>query len=138
MKLFSNQQTVETGKRRFWKFNIPPLLFVALIVLIYMIFATGKIIWNNMQFDKKLKEIKAEMIDLEEQNTLLAQQIIYLQTDSFKEKEARAKLGLVKPGESVLQVPPEKKSIELPKPVEAPKEPSNWEKWYNYFFKKSG
>jgi cell division protein FtsB len=102
-----------------------------------MIIVTGKIIWNNLQFNKEIKKIQAQINKLEEENTLLSEQILYLQTDSFKEKLARERLGLVKPGEKVLVIPPEKKPIELPKPIEAPKEPENWQKWFDYFFKKT-
>ena len=136
MKLFS-KQSAEGIQKKFWRFNLPPLLIVALLALVYMLFATGKIIWNNLQFDKQLKEIKTQISKLEDSNTTLAEQILYLQTDSFKEREARTKLGLVKPGEKVLVVPPAQKSIELPKPVEAPKEKDNWQKWLEYFFKTS-
>jgi len=136
MKLFARNQNPENKKRRFWKFNIPPLLFVALLALIYLIFATAKIIWNNMQFSRQLKEVQVQIEKLETENEKISEQVLYYQSDSFKEKEARIKFGLVKPGEKVLQVPPEKKPIELPKPIESKPEQSNWQKWLDYFFKK--
>jgi len=108
-------------------------------VLIYFAFLTGKSVYQNWQTNQEAKKIKTEIETLEIENQNLKNQIAYYQTPSFKEKEARRKLGLVKPDEKVIIL-----SKELPKtnnnppiPAEEKSVKPNYQLWWEFFFKKS-
>ena len=59
---------------------------------------------NDLQSD--ITSLNQEIAQLKEDQTELAYKVAYYQTDEFKDKEARAKLGLMKDGEAVLILPP--------------------------------
>lgn len=76
---------------------------------------------------------------MQDENIALKNRIAYLKTATYREREARAKLDLLKPGEKlVIIVDP--KSTEPPKKDkrrEVDTTKSNPEQWLEYFFPKS-
>jgi len=114
-------------------------LIIGIIALVYLAVLVGKSVYTNYKTDQKIKELKTELDALETENKNLQNQIAYYQTESFKEKEARRKLGLVKPDEKVviLQNEPQSSSSTLPNnPSEqsGPRKP-NYQLWWEYFTK---
>lgn len=108
------------------------------LALIYLTFLVGKSVYTNWQTDQKVKKFKTDLDILEVENQNLKNQITYFQTESFKEKEARRKLGLVKPDEKVviLSREPEKLKEETISPEEAEqKSKPNYKLWWEYFTK---
>lgn len=75
------------------------------LVAIYIFVILGRAIWMNWALKKEVDQIKKENIALQEKNHNLKNLITYYQSDSFKELEARDKLGLKKPDEKVILVP---------------------------------
>jgi cell division protein FtsB len=109
------------------------LALIAFGILVYMTLAVGRTIYNNVALNKKISQIQSEIAKIEQENNKLQALVLYYKTDAFKEREARLKFNLVKPGESVVNVPKttqvEEKAQELP----TPKIP-NPKKWWNEFF----
>jgi hypothetical protein len=65
----------------------------------------------------------------------LENQNLYYQTESFKEKEARKKLGMIKPGETVVALDRnEEEPTATTKKVLNEIEKPNYIMWWNYFF----
>jgi cell division protein DivIC len=104
----------------------------------------GKAVWTNFQLKRERDTIEGQIVTLQGQNKNLANLILYYQSDSFREEEAREKLGLKKPGETMVQVPV-KKSADFQSEIAAQtqsvsektikvQEP-NWQLWWQYFFK---
>ena len=90
---------------------------------------------NVVQSSKRLEELRGEVSDLEKQKSDFQAEIEYRQTDEFVEREAREKLGLVKPGEELFVV----KNVlgELTHRSEAAADDSNVSNaraWINLFF----
>jgi len=117
-------------------------LILGLLLVGYMFFVLGKMVWQNYKVNQQIKNLESEVSDIEKQNQKLSDLIAYFQTDTFKEKEAREKLGLVKPGEKVLVFPStgnNDKGISeginggQEQKVEVEKTP-NYQKWWDYFF----
>lgn len=80
----------------------------------------------------RLAEEKIERLEKERQQLLEKKQ--YYQSEEFIEEEARNKLGLSRPGETVVILPPNVSQIlgrEEEKPAE---EIPNWKKWLKLFF----
>jgi len=113
-------------------------------IIAYAFFILGRSIWTNFQLKRQIDSIKQEITSLEKQNQDLENLILYYQSDSFKEVEARAKLGLKKPGETVVSVPT-KTYNNYQEETAADKESfsdqsndsqsANWENWWNFFTK---
>lgn len=112
---------------------------VVLLIVGYILFNIGHSIWKNFALEQSIKNTENEISELKKENEMLANQILYYQTEEFKELEARKRLGLKKPGENLLIVPDntdsdntnnqigkkvarEKSTEELPNPL----------KWWNY------
>lgn len=74
--------------------------------------------------NQELEEAKAE-------NARLKKQLVEVKSPGFVEKEARNKLGLVKPGEVVLVMPEAKGAGSSEKVVQVQ---TNWEQWWRLFF----
>ncbi|MBU1082830.1 septum formation initiator family protein [Patescibacteria group bacterium] len=74
------------------------------LVFSYMVFATGETLWQNYEVNREIAKLKVEIVQLQEQGQDLKYLIAYRGTESFKEREARRKLGYKKPGEKVLAI----------------------------------
>lgn len=83
---------------------------------------------RSQEIKKRIKNLESEIALLENDKNNFLQAIEYLKTDFYKEKEAREKFGLQKPGEQVIIVlpPEEEKSVV---------EEKNIIKWWQFLFK---
>lgn len=92
---------------------------------------------KRYKINKEIYNLKKEIGELEKQNNEITQLIEYLNTLSFKEKEARIKLGLQKEGEKTIIITSpyselNSEKAELLNEKESPS--SNIFKWWKYFF----
>lgn len=116
-----------------------PMTFSSLIifvVIIYLFIVIGRTISNNYNSNKELEQEEQKVLSLEEEIDGMRNQINYFQTSSFKEKEARQKLGYKAPGESVLSLPidqEDEKSTDVSLGEVKIKTP-NYRYWWAYFF----
>ena len=110
----------------------------------YTFFMVGRSVWLNWQLKKQTDTIEMEISKIQAQNKNLENLILYYKSDSFREVEARKKLGLKKPGEVAVAVPvktpnnfqsevqAQKEGVsEKPKETKTP----NYELWWQYFTK---
>lgn len=116
-----------------------PIFSVALVfVLVFGGIALTKEIIKRSQVQKEINKLEQEVKLLENENLKLADLLEYLNTDFFKEKEARLKLGLQKPGEKLIIISPST-GEEIPVEIEAPTpeepKPSNPIRWLKRLFK---
>jgi len=116
-------------------------LLVGILLVGYAFFVLGKMVWMNYQRDQEIKNLAKDIQAIEQENQKLSDFIAFFQTDTFKEKEAREKLGVVKPGEKVLVFPDNKEGesnileekTSKDETQEIEKMP-NYKKWWNFFF----
>lgn len=89
-----------TGRRRlrFNKNRLPGLLVVVLLCYLILSFFSQFHRLDAMQQD--LKQLQAQLADLQKKNAELKQQLKTVQSDEYIEQVARERLGLVKPGEA--------------------------------------
>lgn len=93
---------------------------------------------KQLEINEEVAELQEQIDDFESKNKNLEQLAQYLQTDDFKEKEAKQKLNLVKEGEKVVIV----KKSEIEKTIEEAEETKpeveidrpNYYYWWYYFF----
>ncbi len=111
------------------------------VLLVYMVVSTIQALWQNYQINKELVGLREMNAELKLQNKYLQNLISYRKTDSFKDKEARAKLNFQKPGEAVLIIPEDEiqRFVEgnvkdNPNPQVIQRDPTNPEKWLKFIF----
>jgi cell division protein FtsL len=117
--------------------KIPAGTILGVLVAIYVAFYLVQTVRHNYQLQQQIASQKQQITSLQSSNQTLKYQIQYYSTDDYKEKEARAKLGLQAPGEGVIILPnsggSEDDSV-LPTPAQPKAAPklSNWQQWINF------
>jgi cell division protein FtsB len=112
-----------------------------LLIVGYIGFILGRSLWQNYQVDQEIQNLREQVVSLEDQNQRLKNLVLYYQTDSYLEKEARRKLMMRLPDEKVLALPdikPESTAGSVDsetgqKEGSTPKE-SNYQLWIKYIF----
>jgi len=103
------------------------------VVILYLLYVVGKTLYQSYQVRREVENLKNSITTMQESNKELSDKIIYYQSASYREKIARERMGLQKPGEEVIVILPEEK----PKTVEKDADDGlpNYTKWWNFFFK---
>lgn len=113
------------------------ICFGGIIFLIFMIQALAKEMIRKQKINQEIAEIQKEIDILERKNRELEALVEYLNSESFKELQARQNLGLQKEGETAVAVesiPESKQSDDFVFGKEDSLSKSNPEKWWIYFF----
>ena len=88
------------AQNKYWFVNILVALFVA-----YLLFLCYKFIVNNYKTTARISSLNEEISLVEEEKEYMEALNLYYGTNTFKELEARRKLGLKLPDEQVVKVP---------------------------------
>lgn len=107
---------------------------IGVIVGFYLLFTLVGVIKRNHDLQKQVNNLDKQITSLEQQKNQLNYQIAYYKTDAFKEQAARAKLGLVSPGESEIILPNDPTSKGDQTHVAAKKKPSHIALWWQFLF----
>ena len=120
--------------------RIRAIMTVGIVITVYMVVSTVQALRQNYSLYRELAHLRENNAELKLQNKYLQNLIAYRKTDSFKDKEARAKLNYQKPGEIVLIIPEDdtarfQEGNIKDQPIEETRhQPGNPEKWWDYFF----
>ena len=109
-------------------------LLVSIVALIILGLAFARDYKKKAQLESEIKSWQNKIATLEKKNQDLNSLIEYYTSDEFMEKEMRLRLGLKKPGEQVVVLPSEDSGMEATN-ADTDSVKSNWQKWWNYFFK---
>jgi cell division protein FtsB len=109
---------------------------LGVMAIIYLAVLLVNTISRNYQLDKQIAAAADQNSLLELQRDELSQSIVYFRTESFQERQARAKLGLQKPGENVVILPSRPAPTTEPAVKPAPKR-SNFQQWMDFLSGKS-
>lgn len=104
-----------------------------LLFTTYLIISFSRSVWDLWQKQGEIGKAKARVEDLRAENNRLRGQLEYTKTDEFVEKEAREKLKLVKPDETVVMIPDSVLKAATASASPTPP-PPNWEQWMRLFF----
>lgn len=114
------------------------VLLVGIVLLILVSIALGKELIRKHEVNQEIEKVQSEIDRLERKNKELSSLTEYLNTEEFKEIQARQNLNLQKEGETAvaITVPPTPNNDEgvieeEPVIVESK---SNIQKWWEYFF----
>ena len=105
--------------------------YLVIATSFYLFFLVGKMFYQSYQVNKEIDSIAQEIQKTKELNRELTEKIIYYKSGSYKEKVARERLGMQKPGEEVIVILPEEKNPEDDKNKD---QSPNYVKWWKYFF----
>ena len=108
---------------------------VLFLIVGYLAYIVGQSIYTNYQSNKVIEGEQQKIADLKTSIDQLENEIAYYKTSSYKEREARAKLGYKAPGENVVSLnfdQPEEKIADNGK-SEAPIKTPNYRLWWQYF-----
>lgn len=110
------------------------VVFIAIVIaLIVVINNLIRSIYDLTQKQELVVDVQKELEDEKMLNQKLKAQISIVQSKDFIEQEARNKLFMGKPGEQSVVIP--KKLLEREKKEKPQDKSSNWQKWWDLFFK---
>ncbi len=92
---------------------------------------------RKVQIQRQIQDLENEIATLEQHNQELNTLLAYFNSSSFQEKEAKVKLNLTAPGETVVVLPENESATddEVTSVAVAASAPvSNLQKWFIYFF----
>ena len=115
------------------------LIGAEIIILILVSVALIKELVRGYQVEKEVSALKKEIDSLESSRIELTELIHYFSSETYQEEQAKSKLGLMKPGESVIVMPETEEEISVLPEEETVatvynEETSNPQKWWDYFF----
>ncbi|MEA2007265.1 MAG: septum formation initiator family protein [Patescibacteria group bacterium] len=122
-------------------------VFVAILLLAVLLYITYRLsnkVYRQNQINTEIMKLQTEITNLNQENQDLNELIGYLQTDEFREKEAKDKLNLIKEGERLVLVKENEMQIEQMNKENAQKQAEivvhheNYYWWWHYFFSLSG
>lgn len=108
------------------------LFIVAVIVFLIIINNLVRSIYSIWQKDKLAEDAERELSYQKEENARLKSALSYVQTQEFIEKEARNKLFMTKPNESIVLDSQDVQKIDNSSDVK--QNQPNWRKWVELFF----
>jgi cell division protein FtsB len=115
------------------KVHVPTVIGILVIAILSV--SVFKTIRHNIALKTQVDQLNTRVIALQSEQDDLKYKIEYYKTDSFVEKEARAKLGLQEPGEGVIILP---RANETTVPENAgqskAKPKSNLSQWREFLF----
>lgn len=118
------------------KFRLPTskiLTLLGFLIVAYTLFSLSRLFWKSYRLSSEIKSLEGDITQLEERKKELQNLTTYFRSSSYKEKEARRRLGYQRPGEHVLIIVSEEKPTEEVEEEERPSKP-NWQLWWEYFF----
>ena len=130
--MFFCKQKFESIKQ-FLSMNKKIIIKIFGIVLItYLLFSVGKTLYQSWTVSKEVASLNKQITELGKSNDDYKSKLLYYQSPSYREKIARERFGLQKPGEEVMVIVSEEK----PKAIEEKpiKKLTNYQKWWEYFF----
>lgn len=120
------------------------LVLLGLVLGLLLGMAVYREIRKKEAVQKEIRALQEEAAKISRENSDITERIAYLESRDYKEREAKEKLNLQKPGETVVVITPgpskeeivensnrEKRILE----IAGIQEKSNPEKWWDYFFK---
>lgn len=112
-------------------------LAIGIILVLFAFVSFGRELYNRIQVNQEISRLEQQVRELESRKTRLTNLIEYFESPLFQEQEAREKLGLAKPGESVVVVPTTNTSPTASASgtdETTGSEIANPKKWWQYFF----
>lgn len=102
--------------------------------LLVTIFFLVQETYKKYVINNEIRKLREEIALVEGKNKEILELINYYKTTEYKERQARSILGLAKPGEFVVALPPKENDTAMD--GETVESASNLQRWWDYFFSK--
>lgn len=110
------------------------LLLEVILIVIILIGITKEVV-RRMSLRQEITTLEQQIAELQAQNRSLGEYVASINTDSFREREARKRLNLQRPGETLLIVPEVNGSALIASTTASVTTgTSNAQRWWHYFF----
>ncbi len=111
------------------------LLLEGVLIIIIGIGITKEIV-RRVSLRNEINTLQKQITSLQAQNKSLGDYVASINTDSFQEREARKRLNLQKPGETLLIVPQDTThATDVTVATSSSTSTSNPQRWWTYFFR---
>lgn len=114
------------------KLDLKIPFILGIIFLILLSVAIVKDLMRRIKIEQSISSLEKQIKKEEKRNKYLSKLLEFLNESSFKEKEARLKLGMQKPGEKVFIIVPSPSGSSEEKEKQTSSK-SNIQKWLEYF-----
>lgn len=105
---------------------------------LWILISLAQTIANNYKLEKQIDTLRQQISVLQAQKDELKYNIAYYGTDSFKQRQARLRLGLEQPGENVIILPtPSPSASPTVDPAKVKAKRSNLRQWLDFLSGKS-
>lgn len=126
-----NKSSIEENYlKRLYHSNIA--IIILFILVVFSFIKVTKELILRYSINKEIGGIEEQFNELNGKKNDLDNLVAYLETDQYIEEEARLKLNLAKPGEKQINLQ-NGNNIDLN--IKKVDNLSNYNKWFNYFFK---
>ncbi|MCB9834585.1 septum formation initiator family protein [Candidatus Nomurabacteria bacterium] len=109
------------------------IVLIGVLFVLYLTFAVIRVSSSTRFFNPKISNLETDISTLEEENNQLRYQLEYYKSDSYQEREARARLGLKKENESVVIIPGEE-PVQTLTDQETQTKKANYLHWLEFLF----
>lgn len=110
------------------------ILVAAVLVSILLAINSSRRILTFRTTAQGVSAAQKQLDDLKRENEALKKELDFKSSDQFAEEEIRNKLGLAKPGETIV-VLPKNDGLQSTVNSQPTTDLPNWQKWWNLFFK---
>jgi cell division protein FtsB len=111
-------------------------LFQAIFIIggVGLIIKLSGDILRSLKAGQQVKLAEERVFKLEKEKEKLSEKRQYYQSQDFLEEEARNKLNMAKPGETIVILPPNLEEILGKQKQNSSPEIPNWKRWWKLFF----
>ncbi len=113
------------------------LFWPVLVAGLYLIVILGRDLWQVLTADRRVDSAQSKVAELAKEREELQQELVWVETDEFVEREAREKLMLSRPGEKTVLLPKQEGlgEVEKSRQVEESRKETlpPWRQWWSLF-----
>lgn len=102
------------------------------VIIIYLIFVLGQTVKRNYELGEQIDTLRTQTALLQDQKDQLSYSLQYYNTDAFRDREARSKLGLQLPGENLIILPRTSSTPASNPDVKTADNRSNFKRWMDF------
>ena len=111
------------------------VVLVGIVILTGLGVALSREVMRKTKVRNEISQLEGDIYGLERRNEELRGLIDYFDSDAYKEREARAKLNVQRPGEKVIEVvQPEVRAETIATSSSAQQSATNPTRWWLYLF----
>jgi cell division protein FtsB len=106
---------------------------LVLLLGIYLVVGLSRDLYNLIGKGGRTGEMEKKVEELSLKNLELKEELEYVESEKFVEKEARDRLNMAKEGEVIVVLPEDLAPPDFQKPQSSNEDLANWQQWLKLF-----